>query len=196
MNLRQVLIFSVMALFATSAFSGEKNHHKMKVEVIADDGTEPTYLVLDSDDLGFNLQDMQVGENQSIVDKEGRPVLITRNEEGYVFDIDGKQIEVPGFDGAHDGNHRVKKLAIAPDADIDVHVIREDVERHRALESHALLEKEGVMIMSGKEIDAATQQVIRDALQAAGHESVHFAEGFGGEMHQVKVIKKVVEVSD
>lgn len=196
MNLRKLFVFSVMALFATSAFSGEKNHHKMKVEVITDDGTEPTYLVLDSDDLGFNLQDMQVGENQSIVDKEGRPVLISRNEKGFVFDIDGKQVEVPAFDGPHDGNHVVKKLAFAPDVDVDVQVIGDDLERHVVVARHAMMQEEGVMIMSGKEIDDATQQIIRDALQATGHENVTFADGFAGESHQVKVIKKVVELSD
>ena len=195
MNVKQLIVFSVMALFATAAFSGEKTHHKLKVEVIADDGDEPTYLVLDSEELGFDLQDMQVGENQSIVDKEGRPVLITRNEDGFVFDIDGKQIALPAFDGPHDGNHRIITHDFAPDTDVDVHVISGDVGGHRALAPHPMME-EGVMIVSGKEIDAATQQVIRDALQASGHETVHFADGAEGGPHQVKVIRKVVEISE
>ena len=165
MNLKQVVAFSVMALFTTAAFSGDIDHHKIEVKVIADDGNGPTHLILDSEELGFNLDDMQVGENQSIVDEEGRPILISRTEDGFVFDVDGRKIEMPAFDEQGEGRH-------------------------------AMMAKEGVMIVSGKEIDAATQQVIRDALQSAGHETVHFAGGHGGGPHQVKIIKKVVEVSE
>jgi len=50
----------------------EPQINKMKIKVIADDGDGETYLTLDSDDLGFNLHDMAVGENRSIANKEGR----------------------------------------------------------------------------------------------------------------------------
>ena len=194
MNFKQSLAFLVMLLFTTAAFSGDKNHHKMEIKVISDDGDGQTRLVLDSDELGFNLHDMQVGENQSIVDKDGRPVLITRTEDGFTFDVDGKSIEMPAFNGPHERNGWVSE--VAPNSEVDVRVIRGGPGRHHGMAPHAMMETEGVMIISAKDIDAATQQVIRDALRAAGHESVNFAGGFGRELHEVQVVKKVVEVSD
>ena len=194
MNLKQVVAFSVMALFTTAAFSGDIDHHKIEVKVIADDGNGPTHLILDSEELGFNLDDMQVGENQSIVDEEGRPILISRTEDGFVFDVDGRKIEMPAFDEQGEGRHRVKMIEVESEA--DVHIISGGPGKHHAMGPHSMMAKEGVMIISGKEIDVATQQVIRDALQSAGHETVHFAGGHGGGPHQVKIIKKVVEVSE
>jgi hypothetical protein len=50
------------------------------------------------------------------------------------------------------------------------------------------------MIFSGKTIDEATQQIIRTALESAGHDNVHFAGGDDGGPHRVHVVKKFVEV--
>ena len=167
MKFKQFAVFMVIGLFAVTVWSGEESHQKIEIKVISDDGGDRTHFVLDSDELGFSLHDMQIGENQSVVDKEGRAVLITRTEDGYSFEVDGKTIDMPAFDGMHPG--------MAP---------------------HAMMEDEGVMIISGKEIDAATQQVIRTALETAGHESVHFVGGGEGGPHRIHVIEKVVEVTD
>ena len=191
MNAKQIATLLATALFATAAYSGEKEHHKMEIKVITDDGDGATHLTLDSDDLGFNLHDLEVGENRSIVDKEGRAILVTRNEKGFTFDVDGKTIEMPAF-GGHDGAKVwVSKGGMAPHADIDVHVM------HDGEAPNVMIEKmnaEGVMIFSGKEIDEATQQIIRIALESAGHENVHFAGGEDGGPHGVHVVKKVVEI--
>jgi hypothetical protein len=102
---------------------------------------------------------MQVGENRSIVDKEGRTVLITRNEDGYSFDIDGKTIDMPLI-GAHG-----EKMEWTIDAEHDKH-----------MGPPPIMLDAGVVVISDKEIDAATQEIIRNALLATGHENVHFAE--------------------
>lgn len=102
MTFKQFAVFVVMGLFATTVWSGEESHQKIEIKVISDDGGDRTHLVLDSDELGFNLHDMQLGENQSVVDKEGRAVLITRTEDGFTFEVDGKTIEMPAFDGLHE----------------------------------------------------------------------------------------------
>ena len=167
MKFKQFAVFVVIGLFAATVWSGEETHQRIEVKVISDDGGDRTHFVLDSDELGFSLHDMQVGENQSVVDKEGRAVLITRTEDGFSFEVDGQIIDMPAFDGMHP--------SMAP---------------------HAMMADEGVMIISGKEIDEATQQVIRTALESAGHEGVHFVGGGDGGPHQVRVIKRVVEVSD
>ncbi len=191
MNAKQIATLLATALFATAAYSGEKEHHKMEIKVTMDDGDGETHLILDSDDMGFMPHELQVGENRSIVDKEGRPILITRTEDGVSFEVDGKTIDMPA---PHEGQGMrqvwVKEGDAVEGMDIDVHVL------HDGMPPKAMMKPDGVMIVSGKEIDAATQQLIRTTLESAGHENVHFADGHDGGPHQVHVLKKVVEVSE
>ena len=194
MNAKQTATLLATFLFAVAAYAGEKQHHKMEIEVIMDDGDGETHLTLDSNDLGFNIEDMQVGENRSITDKAGRPILITRTEEGYSFDVDGKTIDMPAFGkhGKHsDANVWISKDGVAPHADVDVHMLHHGDAPNVMIET---MDSEGVMIFSGKEIDDATQQIIRTALESAGHENVHFAGGDGDAPHGVHVVKKVIEI--
>lgn len=190
MKFKQFAVFAVMALFASTVWSGEQGHHKMKIKIVTDDGDGETHMVLDSDDMDVKLHDMQVGENQSIVDKEGRTILVTRSEDGFTFDVDGKTIEMPALHRDTGENIWISKGD--SESDIDVRVMGDHMPPHRMID----MKGEGVMIISGKEIDAATQQVIRSALETAGHDSVHFSGGPGSRPHEVRVIKKVVEVSD
>lgn len=196
MKFKQFAVFVVIGLFAATVWSGEESHQKIEIKVISDDGGDRTHFVLDSDELDFNLHDMQVGENQSVVDKEGRAVLITRTEDGFSFEVDGKTIDMPAFDELHEKNVWINKGEFAPDVDVDVRVMHKGMRMHPGMAPHAMMEDEGVMIISGKEIDAATQQVIRIALESAGHDSVHFVGGGEGGQHQIHVIEKVVEVID
>ena len=188
MKAKQFATLLATVLFAAAAYAGEKDHSAIEIVVISDDAAGKTRLTLDSDDLGFNLQDMQIGENRAIVDKEGRSILITRGEDSYSFDVDGKTIEMPLFD-----SHENMALW-ASDADhtsnVDVRVM------HEGMAPNVMVHDQGVMIFSGKKIDEATQQIIRTALESAGHESVHFAGGDEGGPHQVRVIKKVVEIKE
>lgn len=189
MKFKQVVVFMAAILFAATAYSGDEGHHKMEIKVVVDGGDGETRIVIDSDDLGFDLHDMQIGENHSIVDKEGRSILVTRVEDGLTFEVDGKTIEMPLF-GGDDGMH-VWAAAADVDhvSDIDVHVM------HVGMTADAMA-MDGVMIFSGKEIDEATQQVIRVALESAGHENVRFAGGDDGGPHHVRVIKKLHEIRE
>ena len=173
MRVKQLTMLAVIGLFATTVWSGEEMHHTMKIAIVEADGDSETRIELNSDDLGFSLHEMQVGEYRSIVDKEGRSILVTRGEENFTFEVDGKTIEMPVF-GGHDVDVRVMHDGMAPMA----------------------MGMEGVMIVSEKEIDEATQQIIRTALESAGHENVQFAGGHEGGPHRVHVIRKVVEVTD
>ena len=197
MKIKQLAVIVGAALYAVAAWSGEEVHHEMKIELIGGDGHDEIRIELDSDDMDFSLHEMQVGENQSIVDKDGRTILITRGEDGFTFDVDGKTIEMPGI-GLH-GDHEsanvwVTKGDFASNVDVDVRVLHDGMS---AVHDFAMADSmEGVMIISEKEIDDATQQVIRIALETAGHESVHFAGGHGDGPHKIHVIKKVVEVTE
>jgi len=64
MNAKQTATLLATVLFATAAYSSENPHHNM-----------------------------QVGDNRSVVDKNGRSILVTRAEENFSFDIDGKTID-------------------------------------------------------------------------------------------------------
>ena len=160
---------------------------RVQIEVISDDTDhEVVRIELDSDNMGFNLHDMQEGENRSIVDKDGRTILVTRNADGYSFDVDGKTIDMPLMASGHHG-------VVIADAEhgenVDVRVMRHG---NIAMPVHM----DGTMIMTGKPVDEATQQAIRSLLESAGHGSeVRFIDREGiHEAHQVHAIEKRVEI--
>ncbi len=191
MKLRKLALVLAALGMATVALAGEHMKTKMVIAVVDSDSQGEVRLELDSDDLGFDLHDMQEGENRSIVDESGRSILITREADGYAFDVDGKTIKMPLFDddlhGAvwmSDGDHG--------DFDFDIDVMH-DVSVAGA---HGM---DGVMIVSQKPIDEATQQAIKSMLQSAGHgDEVRFidTEGADGGPHMIKVIEKKVVVTN
>ncbi len=160
---------------------------RVQIEVISDDADhEAVRIDLDSDEMGFNLHDMQEGENRSIVDKDGRTILVTRNADGYSFDVDGKTIDMPLMTG---GRHGVVIAGTEHGEDVDVRVMK-----HRGVAKSAHMD--GTMIMTGKPVDEATQQAIRSLLESAGHDGeVRFVDRESiHEEHQVHVIEERVEI--
>jgi hypothetical protein len=176
--------------FAAASFASEEAQTKIRIAVVDDATDDEIHLDFDSEEMGFNLHDMQVGENRSIIDKSGQSVLITRNDDGFVLDVGGKRIELPAFDGEHHGNVRV---SADHGEDVDVHVMKDA----NFVSAEAMSD---IMIISGEPIDEATQQAIKSLLESSGrgsdvsfidHEQRH---GDGG--HQVKVIRRSVEIKD
>ena len=112
---------------------------------------------------------------------------LSRQADGYKFDIDGKTIKMPLFDGEHHGATWVSDGDID---DIDVHVMHDStMARASSLE--------GVMIVSEKPIDDATQQAIKSMLESAGHGSeVRFIDTTAAHdgAHGIKVIEKRVVI--
>ena len=189
MNLKKIgALVAVMAL-ATAALAGEEIHSKISIAVIGSDDGSDVRFEFDGDDLGFNLHDLQEGENRSIVDKEGRNVLITREADGFRFDVDGKTIKLPAIEHHADG-------AVWIDGDdmssnVDVRIVRD---------AKFIGEPgNGVTVISGEPIDETTQQAIQSLLQSAGHDvDVQFIDGerrYGG-VHGVKVIERRVEKTE
>ena len=187
MKIRQAAVLAAAIMFATAAFSGDKGHHKIEVKVVSDDGSGESVVVLDSDALGFDMHEMQIGENRSVVDKNGRPVLITRTENGFTLDVDGKTIDLPAIRGHHSDKIWAHG---AHNGDMDIRVIR----AHANGSGPAGMD--GVLIISSKEIDAATQDMIRAALEAAGHDGVRFVDRNDDGPHQVHVIREIHEVKE
>lgn len=178
---------------ATLSLAESESRTKMVVAVVADDSGEETRIELDSDELGFDLHDMQQGENRSIVDKNGQTILVTREADGFRFDVNGKTIRMPAFHGDRHGEHHEMIEIDGADADdVDVRVIRSGHPGH----THG---PEDIMIMSGKPIDDATRHAINSLLESAGHTSdVRFIdhEAPNGGPHRIKVIEKRVEVAE
>lgn len=172
------------------ALADEEVRRKMAIQIVDDSGDGEVRIELDSDDLGFDLHEMQEGESRSIVDNQGRTILVSRNAEGFTFDVEGKTFTLPAFDGAHHGaHHGAAWVGDEHGEDVDVHVMHD----RKFVTAEGM---DGIMIMSGKPIDEATQQAIRALLESAGHGSeVHFIDHKGphGGPHHVRVIKKRVE---
>jgi hypothetical protein len=187
MNIRNILLLLASFALAGVALAGEETKMKMTIALIDSDSHDEIRLELDGDELGFNLHDMQEGENRSIVDKDGRNVLITREADGYTFDIDGKTIKMPLFDGKR---HHATWVSDGNAEDFDIHVMHD-----RTMANATSLE--GVMIVSEKPIDDATRQAIKSMLESAGHGSeVRFIDTsavYDG-VHGIKVIEKRVEI--
>lgn len=179
---------SVMLVgLAGSALAGDETKRVMAIEVVGDDSTNASSFFFNSEDLGFDLDEMQVGETRSVIDESGKSVLITRKEDGFSFNVDGKEIDLPDFaDGEHEGMHWVSADG---DDDINVHVMRN-------VETTSMRSMEGTVILSSDPIDDATQQAIKSLLESAGYDSeVQFIDHHGE--HERKVmIKKVEKVVD
>ncbi len=189
MKIRQIVFVGAVLGLAAAAFAADEAKMKMSITVIDDSDDGEVRFELDSDELGFNLHEMQEGENRSIVDESGRTILITRNAGGFTFDVDGKTIEMPAFDGEH---HGAVWVGDEDGEDVEFHVMR----NANFISADSM---GGIMIMSGKPIDEATQQAIKSLLESSGHGSdVRFIDHAGphGGPHGIKVIKKHIEVKN
>lgn len=119
MSLKSTISILTLLGLATVAIASEEMRSKLAIAVIEDGGDE-LRLDLDSEDFGFNLHDMQLGENYAFVDEAGRNVLVTRTEAGFDFSIDGKSISMPapGADG-----RELAWIGEGEGGEIDVHVL-------------------------------------------------------------------------
>lgn len=184
MNVLKVT-FAMASLMLACTVMAEKDF-EMHVKLAIDDGSggERIFLNLDSETMGFALHDMQVGEIQSVVDESGRSILVTREENGIRFEVDGKTINMPLFDAGHD--------AIWIDDGSDKNI---DVRIHRVGRFIGGDDSAGIMIISGKTIDDATQESIRTLLLSSGYDGgVDFMSGgeTDGRMHKTIIIKREI----
>ena len=180
MNIRNGIYGVLLIGLAGSAMADGEANMNMAIEVVGDDATTGKHFMIKSDDLGFELEDLQIGESRSIVDESGQNILVTRVEEGFSFNIDGETIEMPDFQsGEHGGIQWVAK----GDEDVNIHVIRD-------VNVATMREISGTMVMSSTPIDAVTQQAIKSLLESAGYGSeVNFIDHEGAEDRRVMIKK-------
>lgn len=188
MNTLKLVVFATGLMIGAAALADVEEKREMKI-VIQDasfDDSASFHWV--SDESGFDMENMQVGETHSIVDESGRSVLITRAEEGFQFDIDGKTIVVPDM-GAH-GMHTAFVDGSDVAADVDIEIIG----NHQMMSGH---DASGVTVISGEPLDASTKESIKSVLVSAGRDDdVTFIDGSGGsEGRHMRIIKKKIEIA-
>jgi len=187
MTFRTILLGVVAIGLAGGALAGEDTKIEMKIAVMDGEGDDGVNFTIDSDNLDFDLAEMQEGESRSIIDAEGRSILITRQGYGYTFNIDGETIELPGLMG--DEHHGMVWVGEGDGSDVDVHVLRDS-------NFKMMHDTDETMIVSPKPIDEATQQAIKSLLESAGYGSeVNFvdrSDAHGGNV----MIKKVERISE
>ncbi len=192
-NFKRLLIVFWAFLLATAALAGEERRTKIEVVVDDDDSGHRSFR-FDSEEAGFNLHDMTVGETRVLTEASGSTALLTRTEDGFIVDVDGKQIDLSDLheaDGAQVVHMRV-------DGD------HEKIKKHKKVRMIKTEDDDGVTIISGKAIDEETRERIRELLQSAGQDGeVLFidsselrAGGGPGGRHEVRIIKKEVDVTN
>jgi hypothetical protein len=177
------------------AIAGTAERHELRIAI--DDGSEDGQVFIElHDDSGVNVRDLQVGESQSVVDAQGRPVLVTRLEDGLEFNVDGRIIELPELvaDAANLGPGEYAGV----ESEKEVIVVN----------SKFAADEGGVTIISDEPIDEATRDGIRALLSSAGYtDGVVFLDAAGpqggsGDAHhgtrhrQIKVISQEVNATN
>ncbi len=204
MNFRALVVFFWVCLIGTAAVAGEERQTRIEIAVDDDASGEQTF-VFDSQEAGFDLHSLAVGESRTLTDKSGNIADVRRTADGFEFNVNGKTINVddmPDVDGMHGAHGR---------HDIEMHVDRADstVTKTRDVKKVKIIktgDAEGVTVISGRVIDAATRERIREVLKSAGQDDeVQFIDG--SELnadsdvdmhgrHEVRIIKKEIDVTD
>jgi len=173
---------------------------EMQIKIVVGGDGDTTEFDWTSDDAGFRLDDLEVGESRTLENSDGEPITVTRSEEGFAFDVNGETVTVPHM-GAHpphmafvDADGAVQDVNVEvlhmPDEAVNVEVIG-------AAGMMGAHHADGITIISPQPLDESVKDSIRSVLISAGRdEEVMFIDGSGdGEGHHVKVIKKRVEVT-
>lgn len=200
MKLRTPTLFLWVALIAGAAIAGEERQTRIEI-VVEDDATGAQSFLFDSEEAGFDLHSLAVGETRTLTDRHGSTADIRRTDDGFEFDVNGKTIDLTG--PPHDEMHGAHTRELLDDnADSKV-VVLKDVRNVKVIGSNTA---DGVMVISGGEIDSATRERIREALQVSGQnnevrffDSSEFDVDADNKMHgdhEVRIIKRETTVTN
>ena len=167
--------------------------HETHIKVVTDDADD--VFEWHSTDPAADFSDLEIGESKTITGDDGNEVTVTRTEEGFEFDVDGKKIELMEF--MDDGNVTV---------DIDVVHDGDDVviEKSKNVRIIKTDDAAAVTIISSDAIDDETREKLKAVLKDAGTDGeVVFIDG--GELagdagahskHDIRIISKKVETTN
>ena len=187
-------------LLATAAIAGEAHRTHIKIAV-DDDGTGQQSFMFDSDDAGFDLQSMVVGETRAVTDASGNVANVSRTEAGFEVEVAGETIVLPDPDLGDFGAEQDFAMHMHGDAhavDMDTDVVIEGARKIKIVKTGGA---DGVTVISGGAIDAATRQRIREAFASSGEDDeVEFIDSTkfntDGARKEVRIIRKEVDVTN
>ena len=149
------IIFFALMLSAATLASEKQRHIQMHVDAQEGHDSDIQSFRFDSDEAGFDLEELQLGESRAYVDEDGNNLYVVRTEDGFDFDLNGRKISLPDFtsgdmmfigdgDEAHGEQHVIRKVKImgmisddgsneySDDMEIhevhEVHIVREEVD--------------------------------------------------------------------
>ena len=185
--MRALVLAFFMALTGLGVATAGEDDRKIEINIekSGDAGDARIHWVGD----GADIDGLEVGESRTLDDG----VVVTRVEEGLTIALDGESIVIPDVgDLGADATNAIFVAGDAIDEDVHVRVVRAHAGHDKGIAMGA--GHPGIMIASGKEIDAATQETLRSVLATAGYEDeVHFIQPGA---HRVAVIRKEVEIVD
>lgn len=185
MNILKLAALAILMTFGAAMAQEVEKKMEIRVVVAGDGSDEASEVHWVSDDMDFDMEDLAVGETRTIESESGKTVTITREEEGFSFDIDGKTVMMPDM-GAH-GTHMAFIGEGGPHEEIDVQVMGGDAHVMRA--HHP----DGITIVSGKALDDSVKESIRSVLISAGNnEEVTFIDGSEGGK---RIMMKKIEIT-
>lgn len=181
---------SLAALLAGNlAIAGDR---QTEMELVINDGAGDDVVIrIDSERDGFDLHDLQLGESRSVTTTDGQPVTVTRSEDSFDFNIDGRVVAMPVME-KRDGHHR------------------EEIRVVRHVSGGPVSESQGVTVISPTPLDDSTRASIAAALEAAGHSEIRFVDvdgmpphamhpdglELGGGEDDVRIVRKEVRVTN
>ena len=100
MRAKELTIIFFALMLSAAALASEKQRH-VQIHVDAQDGhdSEMQSFRFNSDDAGFDLRELQLGESRAYVDADGNNLFVVRTEDGFDFDLNGRKISLPDFTG-------------------------------------------------------------------------------------------------
>lgn len=182
MNTRKLATLAILMTFGAAMAQEVEKKMEIKVMVTGDDGDETSEVHWVSDDMGFDMQDLAVGETRTIEGEAGKTVTVTREEEGFSIDVEGKTVTIPNM-GEH-GTHMAFIGEGGEHQEFDVQVMGGS----HMMQAH---HPDGITIVSGKALDDSVKDSIRSVLISAGNDDeVTFIDGSeGGKRVMVKKIE-------
>jgi hypothetical protein len=151
MRAKELTIVFFALMLSIAAFASEKQQ-RIELRVDASQGQDGAIqsFRFDSEEAGFDLAELQLGESRSYVDAEGNNLFVVRTEAGFDFDLNGRKISLPDItsedlhmmvvhdgDESHGQKHAVRKVKIIKmESGEDINEYSDDVKIHEAHEIH------------------------------------------------------------
>lgn len=193
-RLRTFTVFFWGFLIASAAIASEEHRAEVRIAVEGHDNGVSEFR-FDSGDAGVDLYELDVGESKSYTDNDGNEVTVTRNKNGFEFEVAGDTFVVA--DVMHD-EHGLNTLYVAHE---DENLVVEKRHKVHVVETDHDV---GVTVISGDRIDAETRVRIEQVLKEAGKDGetvfIDGSELSGDERaerkHEVRIVKKEINVTN